>query len=140
MSEVPIFPNNEQIARGSKPWEFSSSIEREPSRFDKPLPSLPTNKGVWANVGICLDNALKTSIWAPELVTWSSPRITCVMFSSISSTTLGKVYKKVPSPRIKTGSERDEVSTLWFPRTMSSQVTIAPESLKRQWGLLPSSS
>ena len=68
-----------------------SAMDSEPSRLDRAAPSAPTSSGMWAKPGASAPSASKISIWAPVLVTWSSPRITWVIFMSMSSTTDGRV-------------------------------------------------
>ena len=122
-SEVPTSAAWQSTAIGSSPASRKLCTDRAPKRFDSAWPSAPTSSEWCPNASGVAPSASKIAICTPVLVTWSSPRTTCVMAKSMSSTTLVNVYRKVPSSRISTGSESDPSSTVWSPRTRSFQET-----------------
>ncbi len=66
------------------------------------------------------------------LFTWSSPRITCVIRMSQSSTTTQKLYVGVPSPRAITRSSSSLFANSMRPFTPSSQATVPVSGLRKR--------
>jgi hypothetical protein len=69
-------------------------------------------------------------IWRGVLLTWSSPRITCVMHVDVASTTTQKLYVGVPARASRVVQLR--VGDLDWPFTASSHATTPSSGLRKR--------
>jgi hypothetical protein len=91
LSELPISTASEATAIASMPLSRKLAIDSAPLRFDSPSPLVVVSRLWCPKPGGSAPSAFISAIWTPVLVTWSSPRITWLTASSISSTTEGSV-------------------------------------------------
>ena len=74
-----------------EPREAVCITDTAPWRLDSFCPSGPWIIGTWPYSGTAAPSARRMLIWRGVLLTWSSPRMTCVMRMSQSSTTTQKL-------------------------------------------------
>src|SRR5579884_4047535 len=94
--------------------------------------------GTCAYTGGSAPSARRMLIWVGVFDTWSSPRITCVIRSSMSSTGLAKLYVGRPSERTITRSARCAFANSIRPRTTSSHPTTPSSGIRKR--IAPASS
>ena len=125
-SLVPSAPAVPQTASASMPRSRSSSSDSEPVRLlTGRRPSHRPAAGSGRRPARGAPSARNSGICAPVLVTWSSPRITCVMAKAMSSTT---EVKRVEIAAVGAHQHRIALarpSMCCGPRTRSSQRTSA---------------
>ena len=118
-------------ASGRIPSSRHSSTAAAPWRFDSFLRSVPRIMPRCANFGIGAPSARKSATCLGVLARWSSPRITCVIRMSASSTQTQKWYSGWPSDRTRTKSSSASAGNSTRPRIRSS-TTIVSSGIRRR--------